>query len=134
MAKLNVIEGIGNVSRTRLETAGVDTVEKLLELGKTQHGRQSLSGQTGLSSRRILNWVNRADLARVNGIGEEYADLLEAAGVSNVPNLAEKDATHLHARLKEVNNMKRLVRRVPAISRVSNWVQQARELPAVIEY
>ena len=133
MAKLDAIESIGKVSRNRLEQVGIDTVEKLLELGSTLPGRQELSQSTGLSARRILNWVNRADLARIKGIGEEYADLLEAAGVRNVPNLAERDADQLHRRLKEVNTSKRLVRRVPAVSRVSNWVVQAQGLPAVVD-
>lgn len=133
MSKLDAIESIGQVSRNRLEGAGIDTVEKLLELGSTLNGRQALSQSTGLSARRILNWVNRADLARIKGIGEEYADLLEAAGVRNVPNLAERDASQLHRRLKEVNTSKRLVRRVPAVSRVSNWVVQAQGLPPVVD-
>lgn len=134
MTKLTKIEGIGLVAATKLQSAGVDSVEKLLNVGKTPQGRKQLVEQTGLSHKRILGWVNRADLARIKGIGEEYADLLEAAGVDTVPALARRNPENLHAKLKEVNSMKKLVRRIPAVTRVRGWVEQAQELPRLIEY
>ena len=134
MAKLVDIEGIGDVYAAKLQEAGVTTREKLLEVGGTAKGRQDLAAQTDLSSKLILKWVNRADLARIKGIGEEYADLLEAAGVDTVPELARRNPANLHAKLAEINGAKKLVRSLPSDSQVAGWVAQAKELPRAIHY
>ena len=91
--------------------------------------------KTGVSGKLILGWINRADLARVKGIGEEYADLLELAGVDTVPELAQRSPTNLHQKIQEVAAQnKNVVRRVPSESEVTNWVAQAKELPRAITY
>jgi len=81
-----------------------------------------------------LRWVNRVDLFRVKGVGQEYADLLEAAGVDTVPELAQRNAENLYTRLGEVNQEKKLVRRLPALDQVKGWIEQARQLPRKITY
>jgi len=78
--------------------------------------------------------VNLADLFRVNGIGEEYSDLLEEAGVDTVPELAQRNPVNLHATLIDVNQTKNLVRRLPSLSMVEDWVRQAKGLPRRMEY
>jgi predicted flap endonuclease-1-like 5' DNA nuclease len=82
----------------------------------------------------ILEWVNHADLFRIKGVGEEYADLLEEAGVDTVPELAQRNPANLHAKLGEVNAAKKLVRRLPTAAQVTDWVDQAKALPRVITY
>ena len=134
MTNLLKIEGIGDVYAARLEEAGIKSVEALLEAGKTPQGRQSLEEGTGISGKLILEWVNHADLFRVKGIGEEYSDLLEEAGVDTVPELAQRNADNRHAQLKQTNDEKRLVRRLPAHSLVKDWVAQAKALDRVITY
>ena len=134
MTKIIDIEGIGASYAEKLEAQGISTVEQLLQEGSTSKGRKSLADATGISSKLILKWVNRADLFRINGIGEEYADLLEVAGVDTVPELAQRNATNLHKTIVEVNDEKNLVRRVPGESQVKGWVDQAKELPRVITY
>jgi len=134
MTKLLDIEGIGPVYAQKLQEVGVGTVEALLERGATPQGRQELAEITGLGNARILEWVNHADLFRIKGVGEEYSDLLEEAGVDTVPELAQRNPENLYAKLQEVNAEKKLVRRVPPLASVQSWVEQAKQLPCVIQY
>ena len=134
MTKLVEIEGIGETYAAKLQEAGVTTQETLLEQGKTKAGRSRIAETSGIAEKRVLGWVNRADLARVKGIGEEYADLLEFAGVDTVPELAQRNAENLAAKLDEVNHERGLVKKVPTAAQVGDWVAQAKELPRAIEY
>jgi predicted flap endonuclease-1-like 5' DNA nuclease len=134
MTKLSEIEGIGAVYAEKLEAAGVSTTEDLLKVGSTPKGRKSLADETDINGKLILKWVNRADLFRIKGIGEEYADLLEVAGVDTVPELAQRNPANLHKTLVEVNEEKELVHRVSGENQVKEWVAQAKELPRVITY
>ncbi|MCP4425928.1 MAG: DUF4332 domain-containing protein [Chloroflexi bacterium] len=134
MAKIADIEGIGKTYAQTLAKQGISTTEALLEKCATPTGRKSLAKETGLSGKLVLKWANRADLARIKGIGSEYADLLEAAGVDTVPALARRNATNLHKALAAANEEKNLVRKVPAASQVTNWVEQAKELPRALKY
>lgn len=110
------------------------SVEDLLEKGSTQKGRKALEDSAGISGKLVLRWVNMADLFRIKGIGEQYSDLLEAAGVDTVPELAQRKADNLHAKMTEVNEQKKLVRALPALSAVEKWVASAKELPRVVTY
>ena len=134
MAKLEEIEGIGQVQAKKLAKAGIKKVEDLLEKGATPKGRQELANTTTISDKQILRWVNMADLFRVKGVGQEYADLLEAAGVDTVKELAQRRAQNLHAKMAEVNEQKKLVRAVPALSQVEKWIAQAKDLPRVVTH
>lgn len=134
MANIAEIEGIGPAYAAKLADAGVGTLEKLLEIGATAGGRNDLADRTGITANMILEWVNRADLARVKGIGSEFADLLEAAGVDSVPELAQRNAANLAAKLAEINDAKNLVRRVPSESEVAGWIEQAKGLPALVTH
>ncbi|MEJ2393483.1 MAG: DUF4332 domain-containing protein [Candidatus Thiodiazotropha sp.] len=134
MTKLVEIEGIGEAYAAKLQAAEVKSLESLLEKGSTKQGRKALEEATGISGKLILRWINMADLFRIKGVGEEYADLLEAAGVDTVPELAQRKAENLHAKMKEVNEQKKLVRAVPAPSVVEAWVAQAKELPRAVSY
>ncbi|MGD8624260.1 MAG: DUF4332 domain-containing protein [Anaerolineae bacterium] len=134
MTRLTSIEGIGPSYAAKLREAGASTTQELLERGATPQGRDELARATGISPKLIMEWVNMADLSRVKGISEEYADLLEEAGVDTVPELAQRNPENLHAKLREVNEAKNLVRRLPGASQVKNWVAQAKELPRVITY
>jgi predicted flap endonuclease-1-like 5' DNA nuclease len=134
MAKLEMIEGIGPVFAQKLRTAGVRSTQALLRAGATPQGRRDLVDKTGIGREYILDWVNRADLMRVKGLGEEYTDLLEKAGVDTVVELGQRNPENLHARLLEVNAEKRLVRRVPTLGMVADWVGQAKKLGRVVSY
>ena len=134
MSSVIDIEGIGEVYSQKLHEAGVATTEELLQQGATPGGRKELAQKTGISDRLILKWVNRADLFRVKGIGEQYSDLLAAAGVETVLELAQRRPDHLHEKLVETNEAKRLVRVVPSLEHVTGWVQQAHKLSRVVSY
>ncbi|MBN1368617.1 MAG: DUF4332 domain-containing protein [Dehalococcoidaceae bacterium] len=134
MASIADIEGIGPVYAEKLKAAGIKTVEGMLEKGASRKGRKEIAESTGISDKLILEWVNLADLFRIKGIGEEYSDLLEEAGVDTVAELAQRKADNLHAKLEEVNNTKKLVRRTPTLDAVKGWVEQAKKLPRVVEY
>lgn len=134
MTKLQTIEGIGDTYAEKLELAGVASLEALLEQGKTAKGRTDLAEKTGISGKLVLKWVNRADLFRVKGIGEEYGDLLEIAGVDTVPELAQRNAENLYNKMAEVNEERKLVRRLPAQTQVADWIEQAKQLPRMLAY
>ncbi len=132
--KLVEIEGIGPVNAEKLTTAGVASVAALLEAGSTPKGRKELAAKADVSEKLILEWVNHADLFRIKGVGSEYADLLEAAGVDTVVELAGRKPENLIQKMSEVNAAKKLVRQLPTEKQVADWVDQAKALPRVINY
>ncbi len=134
MAKIIDVEGIGPVYTQRLTAIGVKTTNNLLKKGATPAGREELAQKAGISADLILEWVNHADLFRIKGVGEEYSDLLEAAGVDTVPELAQRNADNLYTALKQTNEMKKLVRQLPSARQVADWVDQAKKLPRMIHY
>lgn len=134
MTSLIAIEGIGPKNAEKLAHAGIRSTEALLAKGGKAKDRKTLSAETGISDTQILEWVNRADLFRVRGIGEEYSDLLEQAGVDTVVELARRKADNLCAAMAEVNATKNLVNRLPSISMVEGWIKEAKSLPRAVEY
>ncbi|MGQ9567366.1 MAG: DUF4332 domain-containing protein [Anaerolineae bacterium] len=135
MTSLLKIEGIGPVyAQTLREKAGIRTVEALLEAGATPQGRKELEEKTGISGTLILEWVNLADLMRIKGVGEEYADLLEEAGVDTVRELQHRVPQNLWTKMQQINVEKHLVRRLPSLRMVEDWVEQARHLPPKVMY
>ncbi len=134
MASIDTIEGIGHKQATSLRKARIRTVEALLKKGATRKGRRDIAAQTHISEKLILEWVNRADLMRVRGVGEEYSDLLEAAGVDTVKELRRRNPGNLLGSMVEVNSKKRLVRRLPTEAMVQRWVDHAKQLDSVIHY
>ena len=134
MTRIIDIEGIGPANADKLRKAGVRSVHGLLKCGKTAKERQDLASATGIDPSKLLEWINHADLFRIRGIGSEYADLLEAAGVDTVPELRQRNAHALYETLVKTNDEKHLVRKMPTSWQVADWVQQAKSLPRSIEY
>lgn len=136
MASITAIEGIGPRYQKKLVAADIRTCEKLLQAGATRKGRKQLAETCGLSDKRILEWVNKADLMRVSGVSTQYSDLLEAAGVDTVKELKRRKPANLHEAMVATNNRRKnpLVRQVPAVTQVERWVAHAKELPAVVKY
>ena len=134
MVSLANIKRIGKISSQKLKWAGIDTVETLFDRGSNRRARQIIAGETGISSKRILEWVNHVDLFRINGVGEDFALLLEAAGVNTVLELSQREPEELTARIAAINQEKDLVRRQPSLSVVKRWVKEAKKLPQLIEY
>lgn len=134
MSNIIDIEGVGPAAAAKLAEAGVKTTEKLLEVAGSKAGRVKLAAATDLTEARILEWVNRADLFRIHGVGEEISDLLEAAGVDSVPELAQRVPANLHAKLVEINEAKNLVRQVPSEAQVEKFVAEAKTLDRVVTH
>ncbi len=134
MPNVAEIEGVGEVSAAKLAEAGVKSVDGLLEMGGTAAGRQELEAKTGLAGANILKWVNHADLFRINGVGPQFAELLEASGVDSVPELAQRNAANLATKMAEVNEAKNLANRVPSESEVEKWVEEAKSLPRMVSH
>lgn len=134
MTNLLVIEGVGEVYAQKLKAAGIRSTEALLQAGITPKGRKDLAEKSGIGDALILEWVNHVDLFRIKGVGEEYSDLLEEAGVDTVPELAQRKAENLLEKMTQVNAKKKLVRRLPVQKQVADWIEQAKKLPRVITY
>ncbi|MGL4992940.1 MAG: DUF4332 domain-containing protein [Bacteroidales bacterium] len=132
--KIEEIEGIGPIIGEKLRENGIATTADLLSKCKTKSDRVSLSKLSGINEKSILKFANMADLMRIKGIGEEYSELLEASGVDTVPELSHRVPSHLVAKMQEVNEERKLTRRLPVLSEVEKWVAQAKELPRMLEY
>ncbi len=128
------IEGIGPVYADKLGKMGIRTTDGLLKKGASPEGRQQIAAAAGIGHALVLEWVNLADLYRIKGVGSEYSDLLEEAGVDTVVELSKRDPEHLHGKMIEINNAKNLVNRMAGLKQVRNWVSQAKRLPRVVTY
>lgn len=136
MASLTTIEGIGPKYAKQLRAAGIRGTVGLLELGCAKPGRKQLAADSGIPEKLILEWCNRADLMRVNGVGEEYSDLLEHAGVDTVKELRNRKPENLHKKMIETNSARKvgLVRRPPSLGEVERWVEHAKQLDPMMTY
>ena len=134
MAKLELVEGIGYKYAGQLRKAGVRSTRSLLEKGATPKGRDEIAKAAGIGGKLILEWVNHVDLVRIKGVGEEYSDLLEEAGVDTVVELAQRNASNLYEAIMVTNNQKKLVRRPPSKKMVNDWVNLAKKLPRKVYY
>jgi predicted flap endonuclease-1-like 5' DNA nuclease len=128
------VEGIGPAYAAKLEAVGVKTSEDLLDRGAKPAGRKKLAEETGINEKLILEWVNHADLMRIPGVGAEYSDLLEAAGVDSPAELARRNAANLAATFQELNAARGTVRRIPSPAMVDEWIEAAQKLPKVVEH
>ncbi len=131
---IHEIQGIGPNYASKLLGIGINTVAKLLEDGASRTGRLKLTETTGIPESLILTWVNHADLMRINGIGDQFAELLEAAGVDTVKELRNRVPENLHARVTEVNAVKNLSGRVPTLNELTQMIEQAKDLEPVITF
>ncbi len=134
MASLIEVEGIGEKYAQTLKDAGVRGTQSFLEWGATPQGRKQIEEKTGISTKLILEWLNHCDLLRIRGVGGEYSDLLEEAGVDTVVELGNRNAENLYQKLVEINQSKKLVRKMPTKAQVADWVNQACDLPRILTY
>ena len=132
--KIIDIQGIGPVYAEKLIAVGIETVDQLLEKGCCPKGRKELEEKTGIRGDLILTWVNHADLFRVKGVGPQFSELLEAAGVDTVKELRNRNAANLAAKLLEVNEEKHLCRRTPVLKEVQKYIDAAKALEPKVTY
>ncbi len=134
MAQIEDIEGIGPQYAEKLKAAGIASVEKLLESGATAKGRDELATTTGISSKLLLTWVNHADLFRIKGVAGQFSELLESAGVDTVPELSQRNAENLQSALAKANEEKQLAKTTPSLAQVTAWIDEAKNLPKVVQH
>lgn len=132
--KIEDIEGIGPAFAAKLSEAGIGSVENLLETAGTKKGRVDLAEKAGIPEANILKWVNHADLFRIKGVAGQYAELLEASGVDSVPELAQRNAANLAAKMGEINDAKNLTNRAPSESEVQRWIDEAKTLDRAVHH
>lgn len=132
--KIEDLEGIGPVLGEKFRAAGINNTDALLANTKTPKQRKELAEKTGISEKQILKFANMVDLYRINGIGSEFSELLEASGVDTVPELAQRNPENLTKKMEEVNAEKKLTRRTPSLAEVTKWIEQAKTLPRMLEY
>jgi predicted flap endonuclease-1-like 5' DNA nuclease len=134
MSRLIEIEGVGDKYAQKLEAAGIRGTKAFLQLGSTPKGRQQIAEKTGINQGLILEWLNHVDLMRIKGVGSEYSDLLEEAGVDTVAELAQRNPDNLIKALAASNQEKKLVRKMPTRDQVAVWIDQAGKLPKILTY
>lgn len=132
--KIEDVEGIGPATGEKLRAAGIKDTDGLLAACKTAKDRKAVANASGMTENQILKFANMVDLYRINGVGSEFAELLEAAGVDTVPELATRNAANLTKAMADVNTSKALTRRVPTEAEVIKWVAEAKTLPRMLEY
>ena len=134
MANVKEVEGIGRANGRKLEKDGIRTLEGLLKRGASRKGRKAIAKNCKISEKRVLGWVNRADLCRIKGVASEYSDLLEKSGVDTVKELAKRKGKNLRSRMVTANKKKKLVRQLPSEKMVNKWIRQAKRLKKVVTY
>lgn len=128
------IEGIGPELAAKLKAVGVRTTATLLDKAKDPRGRKALAAASGIAESRILKFANMADLMRLKGVGEEYAELLEAAGVDTVKELKNRNVANLTRAMVEANAKGNLVRLMPSEKTVAKWIAQAKTTQPMMTY
>ncbi|WP_088342811.1 MULTISPECIES: DUF4332 domain-containing protein [Rhodomicrobium] len=132
--KIEKIEGIGPKFAAKLEKVGIKNTQQLLDKAATRKGRKDLSTESGVDETLILKWANMADLMRIKGVGEEFSELLEVAGVDTVKELSKRRADNLHKAMLEANEKRKMVRQLPGLAQVESWVAQAKTIEPVMKY
>jgi len=132
--KIIDIEGIGPAYAQKLAKAGIRTTDALLKKGASAEGRREIKAMTGIGHELILEWVNLADLNRIKGVGGQYSDLLEEAGVDTVDELSKRVAKNLYEKMQQVNQTKNLVNKMPTLTQIEDWIKQAKKLRKVVTY
>lgn len=117
-----------------LKKAGIRTTARLLDCAKDAKGRKLLAEKTGIPEKNILRWTNLSDKMRIRGVGEDYAALLQAAGVTTLKELKYRNPAKLAKAMAEANAKRKLVRVLPSDRAVVRWVGEANKLQIKISY
>jgi hypothetical protein len=133
VAKLSQLETIGVKFNDLLIQAGIEDQEQLLKVCSHRQGRERLSNTTGINVKLIHKWTIYADLSRINGIGEDYAELLAHTGIQSVQHLSTSNPKKIYEDLCKINEQIGLVRQLPSTNHIKSWIQQAQKLPALLD-
>lgn len=128
------LKTIGPGVAASFKSAGIRSTGKLLRAAKDPKGRKALAAKTGLDEKCILRSANMADRMRIKGIGEDYAVLLEAAGVDTVRELTYRNPRNLAKAMADANTKRKLVQLLPSEKAIERWIEHAKRLDLVISY
>ncbi|HEY7123933.1 MAG TPA: DUF4332 domain-containing protein [Ktedonobacterales bacterium] len=128
--KIGEIKGLDPTIQSKLEQGRIHTVEDLLKETGTPQQRNTLAKQLGVTSSQLTDWINRADLMRLKGVGTEMANLLEECGVDSCKELQHRKAENLQVKLKEVNDNKKLTHHAPTMAQVQEWIKESETFAA----
>ena len=123
--KIGEIKDLDPGMQAKLEQAHIHTVEDLLNATNTPQQRTALSKQLNVASSQMTDWINRADLMRLKGVGKEMANLLEESGVDSCKELQHRKPDKLQAKLKEINDAKHLTHHAPTMAQVEEWITES---------
>jgi len=132
--KIEDVEGIGPVFAAKLGEVGIVTTDDLLERGSKKSGRAAIAAETGINEGMILEWTNHVDLMRINGVGSEFSDMLEAAGVDSPAELAQRNAANLAETMAELDMARNTTRRIPSAAMVAGWIEEAKTMGRTVEH
>jgi len=128
MNSIDSINGMTHTEATKLRRARVRTTVTFLQIASTRSGRALLTKETGITSPKLLHWAKRAELMKIKNLGRDYADLLEAVGVESVADLKRRNPESLHEMMQNVNQVKKIVDRMPSLKRVTNWINDSKDI------
>jgi len=133
--KIEEVEGIGEVAGGKLRAAGIATTDDLRMAGASAGSRSKVAGMTGISEDQLLKWVNHVDLMRIPGVGSEYSDLLEAAGVDSPAELAQRNAANLAQTFQDLDAARpNWIRQLPSEATVEKWIAEAKSLEGAFSH
>lgn len=113
---------------------GYETTEDVLRGLLTPDQRDAVAYATGIAVAQLAEIARLCEFLQVRGIGPRAADLLMAAGVFNVADLAARDPSVLVAELETVNNVERITGTNPTFDHVRDWVSGAATATYRVEY
>tara|TARA_B100000676_G_scaffold214240_1_gene210662 strand:- start:239 stop:643 length:405 start_codon:yes stop_codon:yes gene_type:complete len=128
MNSIDSINGMTHTEATKLRRARVRTTVTFLQIASTRSGRALLTKETGITSPKLLHWAKRAELMKIKNLGRDYADLLEAVGVESVSELKRRNPESLHEMMKNANQVKKIVDRMPSLKRVTSWIDDSKDI------
>jgi hypothetical protein len=133
-SSISDLDGLEPGFAIQMKKVGIRTTEKLLETAKSLKGRQMLAEQTDIAQDQLLRVANLIDRMRIKGVGQDYAVLLEAAGVSTLKELRYRNPARLAGAMAKANVERKLVRVLPSEQTVERWIDHAKKLPVKISY
>jgi CBS domain-containing protein len=86
---LSEVKGIKGKFDRKLRRVGLFTTKDLLNRCRNPTARNSYANEIGIDANLLLKWTKMADLMRIEGIGQQLAELMVLAGIDSVKILSQ---------------------------------------------
>ncbi len=123
--RISAIKDMDATAQSNLQKRNIKTTDDFLNHTATPQQRTALAKELGVSTSQLTEWINRADLMRLKGVGTEMANLLEESGVDSCKELQHRKPETLTTKLKETNDTRRITHHAPTLAQVQEWVSEA---------